>query len=302
MARKKREQILSELGLTQEEIQSSSLYRDAWLRLRRNKAAMVSLAVIVLIILMTIFAPFIAPHDPYKQNLANKVAPPGGEHLLGTDSLGRDLFSRILYGARISIMVGLVAAAIAVPIGVILGSIAGYFGGWADAVISRIIETLGSFPFIILAMSIMFVLGPGILNIFIVLGLTGWLGHARQIRAAVIQLKGREFIEAAKASGASDAQIIFKHLIPNCISTIIVITTLDIPRDILFESTLSFIGIGVQPPTPSWGSMISESRRFIRQRWTYAVFPGIAMMILILALNTFGDGLRDAFDPKLKNL
>lgn len=302
MAKVKKEQMLSEFGLTKEEIQASSLYRDAWRRLKRNPAAMISLGVIILIILVAVFAPWIAPYDPYVQDLTNKVAAPGGEHILGTDSLGRDLLSRIIYGARISLLVGLVTEVIAIPIGVILGSVAGYFGGVADIIISRIIEVLGSFPFIILAMCVMFILGPGIMNIFIALGLIGWLGHARQIRAAVIQLKEREFIEAAKASGATNMQIILKHMVPNCISTIIVIATLDIPSDIIYESTLSFIGLGVQPPTPSWGSMISESKKFIRQQWTYAVFPGIAMMILILALNTFGDGLRDAFDPKLKNL
>ena len=296
-----RRKILLEFGLTKEEIQAYSLYRDAWQRLCRNLSAMISLVVIIVFILMAIFAPIIAPHDPNMQNLTNKVAAPGGGHPLGTDHLGRDILSRILYGARISLLVGLITELIAVPIGVILGSVAAYYGGLADMIISRIIETLGSFPFIILAMCVMFVLGPGIINVFIALGLTGWLGHARQIRAAVLQLKEREFIEAARASGATIGQIIFKHMVPNCISTIIVISTWDIPADIAFEATLSFIGLGVQPPTPSWGSMISESRKFIRQQWTFAFFPGLAMMILILAINILGDGLRDAFDPKLKN-
>lgn len=299
---KRRNMVLHDLGLTAEDLQSKTLYQDAWRRLKKNKAAMISLFCIIAITLVAIFAPLVAPYDPYATDSYNGMLKPCAEHLCGTDDLGRDILSRIIYGARVSLLVGVVCEAIAVPIGVVLGCLAGYYGGIVDAIISRIMEVLGSFPFIIFALCIMFLVGPGIMNVFIALGVVGWLGHARQIRAAVIQLKNQEFVEAARACGASDLQIIFKHLIPNCLSTVIVIATIDIPSDIMFEATLSFIGLGIQPPQPSWGSMISEAQMYLRQNPWYSIFPGIAIMILVLAFNTFGDGLRDALDPKLKNL
>lgn len=299
---KKNSKLYEDLGIDQKELKTSNIYRDAWRRLRKNKLAMLSLAVIILFVLMAVFAPLIAPYDPYAQDLTQKVAKPSAQHWLGTDKLGRDILSRLIYGARVSLSVGLVCEAIAVPIGVTLGALAGYYGGKVDAVISRIMEILGSFPFIIFAICVMFILGNGIMNVFIALGVIGWLGHARQIRAQVMQLKEMEYVEAAKASGASDIKIIFKHLLPNCLSTIIVVTTLDIPGDIMYESTLSFIGLGVQPPQASWGSMINEAKGLIRQAPTFSLFPGLAIMILVVAFNTLGDGLRDALDPKLKNL
>lgn len=299
---KKNRKIYEDLGIDQKELKTSNIYRDAWRRLRKNKLAMFSLAVIILFVLMAIFAPLIAPYDPYAQDLTQKVAKPSAQHWLGTDKLGRDILSRLIYGSRVSLSVGLVCEAIAVPIGVTLGALAGYYGGKVDAVISRIMEILGSFPFIIFAICVMFILGNGIMNVFIALGVIGWLGHARQIRAQVMQLKEMEYVEAAKASGASDIKIIFKHLLPNCLSTIIVVTTLDIPGDIMYESTLSFIGLGVRPPQASWGSMINEAKGLIRQAPTFSLFPGLAIMILVVAFNTLGDGLRDALDPKLKNL
>jgi peptide/nickel transport system permease protein len=299
----RREYIAShDIEVQKKDVDARTLYQDAWRRLKKNKVAMISLFVILLIALIAIFAPFIAPYDPYETDAFNTLQPVSANHWCGTDNLGRDIFSRIIYGARISLLVGIICEAVAVPIGVILGCIAGYYGGVPDMIISRIIEVLGSFPFIIFAMCVMFVFGTGIISVFIALGAIGWLGHARQIRAAVIQLKEQEFIDAALASGASDFHIIFRHLIPNCLSTVIVIATIDIPSDIMFEATLSFMGLGIQPPNPSWGSMINEARVFMRQTPTFSLFPGIAIMILVLAFNTLGDGLRDALDPKLKNL
>lgn len=299
---KRRNMQLEDLGFSAEDLQSKTLYQDAWKRLKKNKVALVSLGCILLIALIAIFAPLIAPYDPNYTDAYNKLRGPSAEHWCGTDSLGRDILSRIIYGARVSLLVGVVTEGIAVPIGVFLGCLAGYYGGWVDAVISRLIEVLGSFPFIIFALCIMLIMGPGVMNIFVALGVIGWLGHARQIRANVIQLKNQEFIEAALVSGASDLQIIFKHLIPNCLSTTIVVATIDIPSDIMYEATLSFIGLGIQPPNPSWGSMISEAQKFLRQVPSFSIFPGIAIMILVLAFNTLGDGLRDALDPRLKNL
>lgn len=298
----KRARVMEELGLRADELQASTLYRDAWNRLKKNKMAIGSFIVLVLIALVAIFAPMIAPYDPYAQDLTLINQPPSAEHWFGTDDVGRDLFSRVVYGTRISMLVGVVCEAICVPIGVILGALAGYFGGWIDAVISRIIEIFASFPTILFAIAVMFILGPGIMNIFIAIGIIGWTGLARMIRGQIMQLKEKEFIEAARASGASNMKIIFRHLIPNCLSTIIVVITLDIPGDIMLESTLSFVGLGVQPPDPSWGSMISEGRKFIRQNVWYSFFPGLAIMLVVLAFNTLGDGVRDALDPKLKNL
>lgn len=298
----KKARVMEELGLKAGDLQASTLYRDAWHRLKKNKMAIASFIVLVILALVAIFAPLIAPYDPYTQDLSRMNEPPSADHWFGTDDVGRDLLSRVIYGTQISMLVGVVCEAICVPIGVILGALAGYFGGWIDSVISRIIEIFSSFPMILFAIAVMFILGPGVMNVFIAIGVIGWTGLARMIRGQIMQVKEKEFIEAARASGASNMKIIFRHLIPNCLSTIIVVITLDIPGDIMLESTLSFVGLGVQPPTPSWGSMISEGRKFIRQNVWYSFFPGLAIMLVVLAFNTLGDGVRDALDPKLKNL
>jgi len=298
----KRKNIIDKLKLTQEEIKASTLYKDAWKRLKKNKLALFAFAAIVVIIIIAVFAPLIAPYAPETIDLKNMNKGPMEGHLLGTDLLGRDILSRIIYGSRISLLVGIITECIAVPLGVVLGAVAGYYGGITDAVISRIIETMASFPFILFAMVLMYVLGKGLTAVFIALGIIGWIGLARLIRGQVIQLKEREFVEAARAAGASDFAIIFKHLIPNCLSTIIVVITLDIPDNIVYEATLSFIGLGVQPPMPSWGSMLTEAMKYMRQNPGYCIYPGLALMILVLMFNTLGDGLRDALDPRLKNL
>ena len=294
-----RKKLYEEAGISSAD--SSSLMKDAWKRFRKNKAAMLSLAVICLLAIAAILAPVIAPCDPYKQDVLNKFASPSMEHLLGTDNYGRDIFSRLIYGARVSLSVGVVAEAIAVTIGVIVGTAAGYFGGKVDTVLSRVIEIFASFPFILFAIAVMFILGQGITNVFIAIGVIGWMGHARLIRSNVLQLRNREYVEAARAAGAGNLQIMLRHMIPNCLSTIIVITTLDIPSDIMLEATLSFLGLGVAPPTASWGEMISTARTFLRQQPMFSIYPGIAIMITVLAFNTLGDALRDALDPKMKN-
>lgn len=275
-------------------------YRDAFRRLIRNPFAVVAMVIILLLACCAIFAPLIAPYDPAAQDVFDKWAPCSWEHPFGTDNLGRDIFSRIIYGARISLAVGIVAEFIATIIGVTMGSAAGYFGGWVDALISRIIEVFASFPFILFAITMTFVLGTGIINCFIAIGFIGWTGMARLIRGEVLRLKNMEFVEAAKANGSSHFRIIFKQLIPNCLPTMIVILTMDIPGDIMLESTLSFLGLGVQPPTPSWGEMISAAQMYLRQHPGYSIFPGLAIMLTILAFNILGDCLRDAMDPKLK--
>ncbi len=290
-------------GETVEKLQSDKkegFYRDAFRQLLHNPFAVVSIIVIAVLAAMAIFAPYITPYGYSEQDLMNKWASCSKEHFFGTDNLGRDIFTRIVYGARISLTVGIVAEFIATLIGVTLGALAGYFGGWVDALISRIIEVFASFPFILFAITMTFVLGTGIINCFIAIGLIGWTGMARLIRGEIMRLKNMEFIEAARANGSSHMRIIFKQLIPNCLPTIIVILTMDIPGDILLESTLSFLGLGVQPPTPSWGEMISAAQMYLRQHPGYSIFPGLAIMLTILAFNVLGDCLRDAFDPKLK--
>ena len=297
----KRNELYKEIGIN-DDLTSTGLYKDAWNRLKKNKFSMVCLYAIIIFALIAIFAPLFAPYDPAHQDIYNILDGSSKEHWLGTDHLGRDILSRIIYGSRVSLSVGIVAEAIAVTIGIIMGALAGFYGGIVDTIISRIIEIFASFPFLLFAIAIMFVLGPGIVNLFIAIGLIGWTGLARLIRAQIIQLKEKEFVEAATAIGASKTRIILKHLLPNCLSTIIVIISLDIPGDIMLEATLSFLGLGVQPPMPSWGEMINSSRMFMRQAPMYSIYPGIAIMIIVLSFNTLGDALRDALDPKLKNL
>ena len=280
----------------------TSLYMDAYVRMKRDKIAVACLIFIVFVILVAIFAPLIAPYSESFQDTANVLTGPSREHWLGTDEYGRDILSRIIYGSRVSLSVGLIAEAIAVTIGVTLGAVAGYYGGRTDAVISRIIEIFASFPHILFAIVIMFVLGTGVINVFLAIGFVGWTGIARIIRAQVLQLKEKEFVEAARASGGSNLKIIVRHLIPNCLSTIIVVITMAIPSDIMYEASLSFLGLGVQPPMASWGEMIAMARKYLRTNPTYSIFPGIALVLTVLAFNLLGDALRDALDPKLKNL
>lgn len=262
---------------------------------------MFCLFVILLLVLLLFLHRCIAPYDPTVQDYASILQGPSKQHLLGTDEYGRDILSRIIYGTRISLSVGILAQVIATIIGVTMGSLAAYYGGWVDTLISRIMEIFAAFPDLIFAMAIMYVLGAGMKNIFVALGLLTWVRTARMIRGSISQLKEKEYVEAAKASGASPFYIITRHLIPNCISTIIVLVTLGIPNAIMYEASLSFLGLGIQPPTPSWGSMISFAQSYISYLPGYSIFPGLAIMITVIAFNIFGDGLRDALDPKMKN-
>ena len=282
-------------------MQYSSFYGDSFKQLKKNKIAMFCAGVIIVLILIAIFAPLIAPYDPTYQDYAAVLAEPSMAHPFGTDEYGRDILSRIIYGSRVSISIGIVAQIVASLVGVTLGSIAGYYGGKIDSVISRIMEIFQAFPDLIFAMAIMTFMGNGVVNLFIALGLLTWVRTARMIRGSVMQLKEKEYIEASRASGATTYWIIMKGLIPNCLSTIIVLVTLGIPNAIMYEASLSFLGIGIVPPTPSWGNMISAAQTFINYRPLYSIMPGVAIMITVIAFNIFGDGLRDALDPKLKN-
>ena len=269
--------------------------------LLHNPNAIIGFVIVAVLIILAILAPWISPYNYLEMNLAIAKQGPSAAHIFGTDDLGRDILSRIIYGSRVSISIGIVAQIIASIVGVTLGSLAGYYGGWIDSLISRVMEIFQAFPDLIFAMAIMTFMGKGVLNLFIALGLLTWVRTARMIRGSVMQLKEKEYVEAARACGASTYWIIMKELVPNCLSTIIVLVTLGIPNAIMYEASLSFLGIGIQPPTPSWGNMISAAQTFISYRPVYSIMPGVAIMITVIAFNIFGDGLRDALDPKLRS-
>lgn len=277
-----------------------SQWAEVWRRLRRNRMAMFGLAIILLIILTAIFADVIAPYSFREQDLSKLAHAPSREHLLGTDDLGRDILSRIIHGARVSLQVGFVAVSIAVAIGGSLGAISGFYGGRLDNVVMRIMDVLLAIPGILLAIAIVSAFGGGLVNVMIAVGISSIPQYARIVRASVISIKEQEFVEAARAVGANDARIIARHIIPNAMAPIIVQGTLGVAGAILSAAGLSFIGLGIQPPTPEWGAMLSGGRHIIRTAWHVATFPGIAIMVTIFALNLFGDGLRDALDPRLK--
>lgn len=272
-----------------------------WQRLRKNKMAMIGLAITITLILIAIFAPLIAPYDPYTVDWSQSLQAPGeGNHLLGTDQLGRDIFSRLIYGSRISLRVGIITQLISMTIGIIMGALAGYYGGKIDELISYLINLFFAFPSLLFAIAIMATLGPGLNNIFIALGVVGWPGLARIVRGQVMQLKGEEYVEAIKALGGNDFKIIFRHILPNCLAAIIVTVTLGVASAILSEAGLSFLGLGAQPPEPSWGLMLSMGRTYVTTKTWLTIYPGLAIMLTILGLNLLGDGLRDALDPRMK--
>jgi len=278
----------------------SSLYKDAWRRLRRNKLAMLGLAIVIILILIALLAPLIAPYDPIARIKKDSSLSPSKAYFFGTDLLGRDIFSRVIYGSRISIEVGIVAVGISVVIGLFFGALSGYFGGVSDAVIMRIADIFFAFPYILGAIAIMTVLGPGIVNIFIAIGILGWASFARIFRSSILSIKNKEYIEAARALGANNYRIITKHIFPNSMAPIIVFATMNVGVAIIVEAALSFLGLGVQPPTPSWGKMLAESLDYIDIAPWMMLFPGLAIVITVLGFVLLGDGLRDAFDPKLK--
>ncbi|MCR4627037.1 MAG: ABC transporter permease [Treponema sp.] len=275
-------------------------YFDALQILRKNIPAMISFAVILIFVLAAIFAPLITSYDPNKQVLAQRLLHPSATHIFGTDEFGRDIFTRCIFGCRISLSVGLVSQAISCVIGFTLGICAGFFGKKTDDIISFFIQAFSSFPFILMAMALMYALGSGIVNLYISLGILSWANTAKLIRGTAIQFKKKEYIDACRIDCGSNFRIIMKHLLPNCIPMLIVAATLGIPEAILSEASLSYLGLGVQSPTASWGSMIAGSQTFIRTHTYYSLFPGICIIITVIAFNMLGDGLRDALDPKLR--
>ena len=277
---------------------NSSLWSDAVSRLIKNKAAMVGAIILFVLILCAIFAPYIAPYSNSFQNLDLGASPPSSEHLLGTDILGRDLLSRILYGARISLMVGFVATGVALVIGVSWGIVAGYFGGRIDSIMMRIVDVLYGLPFIIFIILLMVIFGRNLWLLFGAIGAVEWLTMARIVRGQVMSLKNQEFVLAAKAMGVSNLTMFRRHLLPNILGPIAVYATLTIPQVMLLESFLSFLGLGIQPPMSSWGTLIKDGVESMEEFSWLLIYPGITFTITLFALNFFGDGLRDALDPK----
>ncbi len=271
-----------------------------WEMFYKNKLALAGCGIVLLLFVVSLLAPLIAPYDPGAIDLKNVLAPPSGQHWFGTDQLGRDVLSRMVWGARISLKVGFVATGLAILIGTILGAVAGYYGGWIDAVIMRFVDIMLCFPTFFLILAVIAFLEPSIWNIMIVIGLTGWMGVTRLVRADFISLRERDFVTAARAIGANDARIIFMHILPNALASILVAATLGIAGAILTESALSFLGIGVQPPTPSWGNILTAGKDNIDIAWWLSLYPGLAILITVVGYNLLGEGIRDASDPRLK--
>lgn len=272
----------------------------------RCRTAFLGAIIVLSFILIAILAPFVAPHDPLKASIVNRLQPPfwieGGSstYILGADEIGRDILSRIIYGARVSILVGLVTVAISGFLGTLLGSFAGYFRGRFDAILSRFADLLLSFPYLIFAIFLMSIVGPGFFNLIVILCFKSWVNFFRLSRGEMISEKTKEYVEAAQALGESDIKIIFKEILPNIIHSLLVLATLRVGFFIILEASLSFLGLGIQPPTPAWGSMINSGRAYMLSAWWVSTIPGIALLILVLSINLLGEGLRDILDPRLK--
>lgn len=278
-----------------------SFIADTLRRLKKNKLAITGLIILALLVFCALFADVLAPYSYDVQDLQNSFKSPSKENIFGTDEYGRDVLSRCIYGARFSLTVGFIAVGVAIIIGTLLGSIAGYFGDFTDNLIMRAMDILMAIPQMLLAIAIAAALGPGLFNLMIAVGIANIPSYARLVRASVLSIKDQEFIEAAKAIGTSDIKIIIKHILPNCIAPIIVQGTIGVALAILTAAGLSFIGLGIQPPAPEWGSMLSSGRYYIRDHWYLTLFPGLAIAITIFSLNVLGDGMRDALDPKLRD-
>ncbi|MBN1353038.1 MAG: ABC transporter permease [Candidatus Omnitrophica bacterium] len=268
-------------------------------KLLHNRLALFGGAIIILLVVIAVFAPQIARHDPTGIDIKNALMPPSLEHPLGTDSLGRDLFSRMSYAARIALLIGFVAVGLAAIIGVMLGSLAGYLGGRSDSIIMRLVDIMLCFPRFFLILAVIAFIGPNIFNVMLIIGLTGWMGMARLIRAEILSLKTRDYISASKSLGASDFFIIMRHLIPNGIGPVLVSFVFGVASAILTEAGLSFLGLGVQPPEPSWGNILMEGKGVLGVGWWVVLFPGLAILITVLAFNLLGEGLRDLLNPKI---
>lgn len=287
-----------DIDIIEEEIpRESSLFK----KILSNKKAVFGGVIVILLFLVAIFAPLIATQDYTSMNFPEMLKPPSGEYIFGTDEFGRDIFSRIVYGARISLQVGFIAVGISLVIGTILGALAGYYGGIVDYVISSITDIAWALPVSLLAIALVAALGPSLRNLIFAVALVSWSGFARLVRGEFLSLREKEFVEAAKTLGYSDFRIIFRHILPNAIAPIIVLTTLEVPKAIIVEASLSFLGLGAQPPTPSWGSIMNSGKDFLLEAPWISIFPGLMIMIIVLGFNLFGDALRDILDPRINN-
>ena len=277
------------------------LLNEFWYRFSRNRLAVAGSLLVLLLFVVSFLAPLLSPYDPGAINLKEVLSPPSKDHLLGTDQLGRDVLSRMIWGSRISLKVGFVATGIAILIGTLLGALSGYYRGIIDSLIMRLVDIMLCFPTFFLILAVIAFLEPSIWNIMIIIGLTGWMGITRLVRADFITLREREFVQAARVIGAGDSRIIFIHMLPNAMASILVAATLGIAGAILTESALSFLGIGVQPPTPSWGNMLTAGKDNIDIAWWLSLFPGLAILLTVLGFNLLGEGIRDSLDPRLRS-
>jgi peptide/nickel transport system permease protein len=275
------------------------MIRIIWKRFRRNRPAVIALCTIMLIALMAIFAPLISPYDPTAIDVYNVLSAPGAAHFFGTDELGRDVLTRMIWGARVSLKVGFVAVGIAITIGILIGSLSGFYGGITDSILMRFVDIMLCCPTFFLILAVIAVVEPGISTIMMVIGFTGWMDVARLVRAEMLTLKERDFVMAARSVGANDLRIIFRHILPNALSPVFVSATFGVAGAILTESGLSFLGLGVLPPDPSWGNILTSGKDYITVAWWLSVFPGFAILFTVLSYNLVGEGLRDALDPRL---
>ena len=293
-----RDWLLSDVPKSRRQARLASLYKG-WLALRSNTMAMFGLGILVVLTLLALFAPLVSPHDPYVQDLANRLKPLGTDgHILGTDSLGRDILSRLIHGSRITLYIVALVALIAPVVGLLVGTVSGYAGGWVDVVMMRITDIFLAFPRLVLALAFVAALGAGIENAVLAISLTAWPPYARMARAETLTIRSSDYISAIRLQGAGPLRIVTGHIWPLCISSLIVRVTLDMAGIILAAAGLGFLGLGAQPPSPEWGAMVSEGRRFILDHWWVATMPGIAIFTVSLAFNLLGDGLRDVLDPK----
>ncbi len=291
---------MQKVAKEREFIKGEKLSRLFWKRFWKNKLAAAGALMVFFLFAVAIFAPWLAPYDPGQINVQKVLEGPSKEHPLGTDQLGRDVLSRMIYGSRISLLVGFVSVVIACLIGVLLGALAGYYGRWVDNLLMRFVDIMLCFPTFFLILAVIAFLEPSIWNIMVVIGLTGWMSVARLVRAEFLSLKERDFALAEKALGARDWRIIFQHILPNALAPVLVAATLGVAGAILTESALSFLGIGVQPPTPSWGNILTAGKDNIQIAWWLSLFPGLAILLTVMAYNLLGEGIRDAIDPRLK--
>ena len=278
----------------------SSLFLDALRRIAHDKLAIAGLIVMLIFVLTAALAPVLAPYDPIAQTLVDRRQPPSSQYLLGTDDLGRDILSRIIYGTRKSLQVGIVSVSLAIVLGAVIGALSGYLGGWFDTLVMRLMDIMLAFPALLLAIAIVTILGPGLLNMLYAIAIVSIPAYARIVRASVLTVKSQDYILATRAIGSRDVRILFKHVLPNCLTPLIVQGTLGIGTAILDAAGLSFLGLGAQPPTPEWGAMLGQGRFAVFSAPHIVIFPGVAIMLTVLGFNLLGDGLRDALDPRLR--